>query len=111
MRCGARYGSPSRTRNALEADVEEYRNEFLDGLVGQMVQVKQLDAPQLDEEFAKVWKENPRSFKTTPLKSRNSVLVLESYDQLGIIVRTLGKDPITNFVPWGSVIELASLDV
>jgi hypothetical protein len=107
---GAGYGQPrSSERDAEEAGVEEYRNELLDGWVGKEVLVKQQDAPDFDEEFAENLREDPLSSLTRPLAARTVVMVLESYDRIGITLRPLAENPIPLFVPWGAMIELSGM--
>jgi hypothetical protein len=89
--------------------MQEYRNEFLDGLVGRAALVTQLTGPELDEEFANRINEDPLNVRQQFLQSRTAMLEVVSYDQLGILFRTMGDDPFETFVPWGAVIQLARL--
>ena len=86
--------------------MQEYRNEFLDGLVGRAALVTQLTGPELDEEFANRINEDPLNVRQQFLQSRTAMLEVVRYDQLGILFRTMGDDPFETFVPWGAVIEL-----
>jgi hypothetical protein len=90
--------------------VEEYRNEFLEGLVGGPVLVKRLSAPELIDEEAEHILQNPLTYVSEPLQSRLVMMTLGGYDQIGIVLRTIEEEPITTFVPWNAVIELRSLE-
>ncbi len=87
--------------------MEEYKNEFLDGLVGRSVLVRQLTGPALDEEFVATLDEDPTSVLTQPLHSRTAVFALESYDRVGVVLRPITEEPFSLFVPWSAIIELS----
>jgi hypothetical protein len=89
--------------------VEEYRNEYLDGLVGRLVLTKQLSSPLVDTALLTLIEEDPTSGREAMLRSRTSVQMLESYDRLGIIIRQPIDHPaaVAAFVPWSAVIELS----
>ena len=87
--------------------MEEYKNEFLDGLVGRSVLVRQLTGPALDEEFVATLDEDPTAVLTQPLHSRTTVFALESYDRVGVVLRPITEEPFSLFVPWSAVIELS----
>jgi hypothetical protein len=88
--------------------MEEYNNEWLDKWVGRRVLVKQLAAPELEEELAEKIREDPRTVRTEPLKSQTGVLELESYDRLGVTLLTLDEDRLRTFVPWSALIEISA---
>ena len=89
--------------------VEEYRNEYLDGLVGQVALVKQLTAPQVDEELLDKFEEDPLTGKVETLRSRTALRMVVGYDELGVVLRpvTEGPEGVSVFVPWSAVIELS----
>jgi len=89
--------------------VEEYRNEYLDGLVGQVALVKQLTAPQVDEELLDKFEEDPLTGKVETLRSRTALRMVVGYDELGVVLRPLTEDSegVSVFVPWSAVIELS----
>ena len=92
--------------------MEEYRNELLQGLVGHLVLVKQLVAPEADAELYEAMRENLLMGKGQELRSRTATAVLESYDHVGVVLRQPTTDPeesVFAFVPWGAVIELSSM--
>lgn len=88
----------------------EYRNEFLDTLVGESVLVKQVTAPDADEEFASDFAENPLTASTQLLQSRTAVFVLAGYEGLGATLKFADGSPDPIFVPWSAIIELQGLD-
>jgi len=93
----------------LEANMsEEYTNELLDGLVGREVIVTRLVGPALDQEFADAVKEDPMIYSERVLQAQVGLLEMVSYDNLGIVLRTISDDPIETFVPWGAVIQIYS---
>ena len=89
--------------------VEEYRNEYLDGLVGQVALVKQLTAPQVDEELLDKFEEDPLTGKVETLRSRTALRMVVGYDELGVVLRPVTEDPegVSVFVPWSAVIEVS----
>ncbi len=89
--------------------MEEYKNAYLDGLVGQLVLTKQLSSPRVDAAFLELIEEDPTRGKDSMLRSRTSIQLLESYDRLGIIFRQPidHPDAVSTFVPWSAVIELS----
>ena len=89
--------------------VEEYRSEFLDGLVGQVALVKQLTGPHVDEELLDKFEEDPLTGKVETLRSRTALRRVVGYDELGVVLRPLTEDPenVSVFVPWSAVIELS----
>lgn len=90
--------------------MEEYKNELLEDLIGGLVLAKRLIAPELDEELAERSQEDPSSATVQLLQSITSVMWLESYDRLGVVLRVPAEDSIRNFVPWSAVIELSSME-
>jgi hypothetical protein len=92
--------------------MEEYKNDLLDKWVGQRVLVKQLTAPELDEELAERIIADPSSVQSALLQSRTAVLEVAGYDQVGVtlLLPPHGDDPpLQTFVPWGAVIELSPM--
>jgi hypothetical protein len=89
--------------------VEEYKNAYLDELVGQLVLAKQLTGPPVDAALLALIEEDPAMGKDSMLRSRTSVQVLERYERLGIIFRQPIEHPaaVSTFVPWSAVIELS----
>jgi len=89
--------------------VEEYRNEYLDGLVGQVALVKLLTGPQVDNDLLDRFEEDPLTWKVEHLHSRTSLRILEGYDRLGVVLRPHAEDleGVPVFVPWSAVIELS----
>ena len=89
--------------------MEEYRNEYLDGLVGQVALVKLLTGPQVDDDLLDRFEEDPLTWKVEHLHSRTSLRILEGYDRLGVVLRPPTEDPegVPVFVPWSAVIELS----
>ena len=89
--------------------VEEYRNEYLDALVGQVALVKLLTSPQVDEDLLERFEADPLTWKVEPLHSRTALRMLVDYDRLGVVLRPLTEDPeaVPVFVPWSAVIELS----
>ena len=86
--------------------MEEYRNELLDKCVGLEVLVRRLTSPPPDDEFFERLHENPTSYLSQPLRSSTSIMVVESYDRVGVVLRTTAEDAVPRFVPWSAVIEL-----
>ena len=88
---------------------EEYRNEYLDGLVGQLALVKLLAAPRVDDDLLEWLQEEPLTWKVEHLRSRSALRILEGYDRLGVILSPPTEDPegVGVFVPWSAVIELS----
>jgi len=64
--------------------VEEYRSEFLDGLVGQVALVKQLTGPHVDEELLDKFEEDPLTGKVETLRSRTALRRVVGYDELAV---------------------------
>ena len=91
--------------------MEEYKNEWIDQWVGRAVVVKQLVGPDLDEELAEMINENLLNARTTPLASRTAVLMLESYDRLGVTLLTFEEPPFRTFVPWSAVLEISPVEL
>lgn len=87
--------------------MEDYKNALLDEWAGRAVLVKCLKGPDSDTEFAERLEEDPLNVRDQLLQSRITVRVLESYDRLGIVLRTIEDDPFRSFVPWGAVIEIS----
>lgn len=89
--------------------MEEYKNAYLDGLVGRLVLTKQLTSPRVDAALLELIEEDPRMGKDSMLRSRTCVQVLESYDRVGVIFREPidYPDAVLSFVPWSAVIELS----
>ncbi len=90
--------------------VQEYRNEYLDGLVGQVALVKLLTAPQVDDDLLDRFEEEPLTWKVEHLHSRTSLRILEGYDRLGVVLRPPteeDREGVPVFVPWSAVIELS----
>ena len=73
--------------------VEEYRNEYLDGLVGQVALVKLLTGPPVDDDLLDRFEEDPLTWKVEHLHSRTSLRILEGYDRLGVVQRPPTEDP------------------
>lgn len=89
---------------------KEDSSSFLSGLVGRPVLVKQLTAPDLDAEFAEKVLKEPLTIRTSELQARTAVMVLKSYDHLGIVLRPIQRNPISAFIPWSALIELSNME-
>jgi len=86
----------------------DYRNGLLDEWVGTSVRLIELGTPQTPDDAAieGIWKEPGSVLAAHPLGTQTSIRLLESYDQVGIIVRTLEEGAPRAFVPWGAVLNI-----
>jgi hypothetical protein len=87
--------------------MEQYRNEMLDELVGGLVAVTKQATRPPDQEEVNQMVENPTISVRRPLRAEVALQVLESYDQLGVILQTGADPPSRYFVPWSAVIHMS----
>jgi hypothetical protein len=85
----------------------EYRNELLDGWVGAPVVITYQTGPELSfEEMERAMEEPGMGVQLTSVLSRTAILLLVSYDNLGMIVKTLEEGAPEFFVAWGAVLAI-----
>ncbi len=85
----------------------EYRSELLDGWVGAPAVITYQTGPELSfEEMEQAFEEPGMGVQLTSVLSRTAILLLVSYDNLGIIVKTLEEGAPEFFVAWGAVLAI-----
>ena len=59
-----------------------------------------------DEAIEGIWNDPGSVLAAHPLGTHTSIRLLESYDRVGVIVRTLEEGAPRAFVPWGAVLNI-----
>jgi hypothetical protein len=74
------------------------------------VGIRKLTTGEPDQEQINQIVDNPAISVTGHLQAEFALKILESYDQLGVILRTGADHPSRLFVPWSAMIEMWSAE-
>ena len=83
---------------------------LLNRCLGQQIFIQLMGAPAPTDEHMRQLAEDPGKMVTAQPRVLSALVILESYDQFGIEVRSLTEDGGRFFLPWGAVLYVLQPD-